>query len=59
VLIREIQKNSTEKIRANVSEYKGYKFLPIKKGFTVGKDDIDTLVKLLTEGKKKLEGLHD
>lgn len=68
MLIGEIQKNSTEKIRVSLSEYKGYQFIdvrvyfeddsgewkPTKKGITVSKDNIEPLVKLLNEGKKKL-----
>lgn len=67
MLIGEIQKNSTEKIRVTVSEHKGYKFLdvrvyyeddsgewrPTKKGITVSKDNIETLVNFLNEGKKR------
>jgi len=68
MLIGEISKNSTEKIKVSVSEYKGYTFLdirvyyeddqgewkPTKKGITVSKDNIDPIIKLLNEGKKKL-----
>ncbi len=68
MLIGEIPKNSTERIRVSIAEYKGYTFLdvrvyyeddngewrPTKKGITVSKDNIEPLVKLLTEGKKKL-----
>ncbi len=66
--IGEISKNSTEKIRVTVSEYKGYTFLdvrvyyeddqgewkPTKKGITISKDNLEPLIKLLNEGKKKL-----
>lgn len=68
MLIGEIPKNATEKIRVNLSEYKGYRFVdiriyfaddsgewkPTKKGVTITKDGLDTLIKLLNEGKKKL-----
>jgi hypothetical protein len=68
MLIGEIQKNTTERIRVSVSEYRGYTFLdvrvyyeddngewkPTKKGITVSKDNIESLIKLLNEGKKKL-----
>lgn len=68
MLIGEIQKNATEKIRVSISEYKGHKFIdvrvyfeddsgewkPTKKGITVSKDNVDKLVELLNEGKKKL-----
>jgi hypothetical protein len=68
MLIGEISKNSTERIRVSISEYRGYTFLdvrvyyeddsgewrPTKKGITVSKDNIESLIKLLNEGKKKL-----
>lgn len=68
MLIGEIHKNSTEKIRVTLSEYKGYTFLdvrvyyeddsgewrPTKKGIAISKDNLEPLIKLLNEGKKKL-----
>lgn len=65
--IGEIPKNSTEKIRVSISEYKGYKFLdvriyyeddtgewkPTKKGIAISKDNLEPLIKLLNESKKK------
>ncbi len=68
MLIGELAKNSTEKLRVAISEYKGYTFLdvrvyyeddqgefkPTKKGITLKKEDIDPLIKLLKEGDKKL-----
>jgi hypothetical protein len=69
MLVGEITKNSNEKIRVNLAEYRGYKFIdirvyfeddngewkPTKKGVTVSKDNVDTLVNLLLEGKKELK----
>jgi hypothetical protein len=69
MMIGEISKNSTEKIRVTISEYKGYTFLdvrvyyeddqgewkPTKKGITVSNENVEPLIKLLTEGKKKLK----
>lgn len=68
MLIGEINKNSTEKIRVTLSEYKGYTFLdvrvyyeddsgewhPTKKGIAISKDNPDPLIKLLNEGREKL-----
>jgi len=68
MLIGEIQKNTTEKIRVSLSEYKGHKFIdvrvyfeddtgewrPTKKGVAISKDNIDPLIDLLKEGKTKL-----
>lgn len=68
MLIGEIQKNSTEKLKVSISEYKGFIFLdvrvhyeddqgeykPTKKGITLKKEDIEPLIKLLKEGEKKL-----
>jgi hypothetical protein len=68
MLIGEISKNSIEKIRVTLSEYKGYTFLdvriyveddtgewiPTKKGIAISKDNLEPLIKLLDEGKKKL-----
>lgn len=68
MLIGEIQKNSTEKIRVSTESYKGYDFIdvrvyyeddtgewkPTKKGIAISKDNLEPLIKLLNEGKKKL-----
>ena len=68
MMIGEIQKNATERIRVSVSEYKGYTYLdlriffendsgewmPTKKGVTISKDNIESLISLLSEGKVKL-----
>ncbi len=68
MLIGELVKNSTEKLRVTISEYKGYTFLdvrvyyeddqgeykPTKKGLTLKKEDIEPLIRLLREGEKKL-----
>jgi len=68
MLIGEIQKNSIDKLRVSISEYKGFTFLdirvhyedsqgeykPTKKGITLKKEDIEPLIKLLKEGEKKL-----
>jgi hypothetical protein len=68
MLIGEIQKNSTDKLRVSVSEYKSFTFLdvrvyyendhgeykPTKKGITLKKEDIEPLIKLLQEGERRL-----
>lgn len=68
MLIGELQKNSTEKIRISLSEYKGYQYIdvriffeaddgswkPTKKGITISRDNIEPLINLLHEGQKKL-----
>jgi len=68
MLIGEIQKNSIEKIRVILSEYKGYKFIdirvyveddkgewiPTKKGIAVPPDKVDEIVSLLKEAKGNL-----
>ena len=68
MLIGEIQKNATEKLKVLISEFKGFTFLdiriyyeddqgeykPTRKGITLKKEDIEPLIKLLQEGDKKL-----
>lgn len=67
MLLGEIQKNSTEKIRVTLSEYKGYQFIdirvyfeadngewkPTKKGIAISPDKIDEIISLLKEAKNK------
>lgn len=67
MLIGEIQKNSTERIRVSIEEYKGYSFLdvrvyyeddqgewrPTKKGIAVPPDKVRDLIELLRKGTKK------
>lgn len=69
MLIGEIPKNTTEKLKVTISEYKGYTFLdirvyyedgqgeykPTKKGITLKKGDIEPIIRLLKEGEKKLK----
>ena len=68
MLIGEINKNPIEKIRVTISDYKNHRFLdvrvyfeddsgewrPTKKGIAISKDNLEPLIKLLNEGKKKL-----
>lgn len=65
MLIGEIQKNSTEKIRVTISEYKGHEFIdvrvyfeddngewkPTKKGIAISPDKIDEVISLLKKAK--------
>jgi len=67
MIIGEIEKNALERIRVTLAEFKGHRFIdlriffedkgewkPTKKGITVNKDSINSLIKLLTKGKKRL-----
>ena len=66
MLIGEIQKNSTEKIKVTLSEYKGYEFIdvrvyyeddsgewrPTKKGIAIAPDKVKELMDLLTRAQE-------
>lgn len=69
--IGEIQKNSTNKIRVSVREYKGRQFVdvrtffqnevsneygPTKKGIAISPDKITELIRLLSEADKRIKG---
>ena len=69
MIIGEIERNDTERLRIEASNYKGSDFIsvriyyladngewrPTKKGITVKPDKIDELIAFLTEGKNKIE----
>ena len=66
MLLGEIQKNSTEKIRVSTESYKDHEFIdvrvyyeddtgewkPTKKGVTIAPDKVDELVELLRKAKQ-------
>jgi hypothetical protein len=66
MLIGEIQKNSTEKIRVSIESYKGHEFIdvrvyyeddtgewrPTKKGIAIAHDKVDELLELLRKAKQ-------
>jgi hypothetical protein len=68
--IAEIEKNSKERIRVSVEEYKGHKFVdcrvyfqdeagewrPSKKGIALNADCIDEVIQTLQKASKTLEG---
>lgn len=69
MIIAEISKNQKEKIRVQVTEYKGTSFvdvrvyweneedewLPSKKGISLNKDCIDEVIEALQKGSKALK----
>ena len=69
MIIGEIERNDTERLRIEASNYKGSDFLsvriyyladngewrPTKKGITVKPDKVDELIEFLTEGKSKID----
>jgi hypothetical protein len=69
MLITEIDKNTKEKIRVSIDEFRGHKFisvrvyfeddkgqwLPTKKGITLNGETIDPVIEALQKGSKKLE----
>ncbi len=69
MLIKEIEKNTKERIKVTLDEYRGYKFcsvrvyfeddngqwLPTKKGITLNGDTIDPVIEALQSASKKLE----
>lgn len=68
MLIGEIERNRTEKIRVELSNYRGKDFIsvriyfladngewrPTKKGVTVRPDQLDELIGLLNQAKEKV-----
>ncbi len=68
MLIGEIERNRTEKIRIELSNYRGKDFIsvriyfladngewrPTKKGVTVRPDQLDELIGLLSQAKEKV-----
>ncbi|MEN8222686.1 MAG: transcriptional coactivator p15/PC4 family protein [Acidobacteriota bacterium] len=69
MIIGEIERNDTERLRVEASNYKGSDFIsvriyyladngewrPTKKGITVKPDQVDELIGFLTEGKSKID----
>jgi len=69
MIIGEIERNDTERLRVEASNYKGSDFIsvriyyladngewrPTKKGITVKPDKVDELIGFLTEGKSKID----
>ena len=69
MIIGEIERNDTERLRIEASNYKGSDFLsvriyyladngewrPTKKGITVKPDKVDELIGFLNEGKSKID----
>jgi len=69
MIIGEIERNDTERLRIEASNYKGSDFIsvriyyladngewrPTKKGITVKPDKVDELIGFLTEGKSKID----
>jgi len=70
MIIGEIQKTGTDKIIVTVKEFKGKTYVdvrtffenddgemvPTKKGVSLTPDNLDQLIRLLTEAKEKLPG---
>jgi hypothetical protein len=70
MIIGEIQKTGTDKIIVTVKEFKGKTYvdvrnffenddgemIPTKKGVSLTPENLDELIHLLTEAKKKLSG---
>jgi len=70
MIIGEIQKTGTDKIIVTVKEFKGKTYvdvrtffendegemIPTKKGVSLTPDNLDQLIRLLTEAKEKLPG---
>ena len=70
MLIAEIEKNSTERIRVTVTEYKGHKFIdcrvyyednqgewrPTKKGISLNLETIDGVAEAIKKAKPHLVG---
>jgi hypothetical protein len=68
--IAEIEKNTKEKIRVSIEEYKGHRFVdcrvyfedeagewrPSRKGIALSADIIDEVIEALQKASKKLEG---
>jgi hypothetical protein len=69
MVIGEIERSDTERLRIETSNYKGRDFIsvriyymadngewkPTKKGITVKNDQVDELVQFLKEAEKKIE----
>ncbi len=69
MIIGEIERNDTERLRVEASNYKGSDFIsvriyyladngewrPTKKGITVKPDKVEELIGFLTEGKSKID----
>lgn len=69
MIIGEIERNDTERLRIEASNYKGADFIsvriyyladngewrPTKKGITVKPDKVDELIGFLNEGKSKID----
>ncbi len=69
MIIGEIERNDTEVLRVEASNYKGSDFIsvriyyladngewrPTKKGITVKPDKVDELIEFLQEGKRKID----
>jgi len=69
VLIGEVEKNTKERIRVSIEEYKSHKFIdcrvyfedatgelkPSKKGITLNEETIDEVIELLKQANKKLQ----
>jgi hypothetical protein len=70
MLISEIEKNTKERIRVSIEEYRGTTFVdlrvyfedgagewrPTKKGIALNDESIDPVIKALQKASKKLEG---
>jgi hypothetical protein len=70
MIIGEIQKTGTDKIIVSLKEFKGKTYvdvrtffendegemIPTKKGVSLTPDNLDQLIRLLTEAKEKLPG---
>jgi hypothetical protein len=70
MIIGEMPKNSTEKVRVSIEEYKGYSFIdvrvlyeddagewkPTKKGITVSPEKADNLIELIKSAKEAMMG---
>jgi len=70
MIIGEIQKTGTDKIIVTLKEFKGKTYVdvrtffenddgemvPTKKGVSLAPDNLDQLIRLLTEAKEKLPG---
>lgn len=68
MLIGEIQKNTTEKIRVSKESYKGHEFIdvrvyfeddngewrPTKKGIAIAPEKVDDLIKLIKKAKEAI-----
>jgi hypothetical protein len=70
MIIAEIEKNATERIRVAVTEYKGHKFVdcrvyyeddkgewrPTKKGIALNSETIREVIEALQKGSQALDG---